>query len=54
MPLRDHFRPPVDNIASWEELHGQWPAVIVQHLHKQLPLDLEQSYEQACHNLWIT
>src|SRR2546425_311558 len=37
MPLRDHFRPPLDNIASWEGLHGQWPAVIVQHLRKQLP-----------------
>jgi hypothetical protein len=37
MPLRDHFRPPLDNIASWEELHGQWPANIVQHLRKKLP-----------------
>jgi hypothetical protein len=37
MPLRDHFRPPTDNLASWEELHGQWPADIVQHLRKKLP-----------------
>jgi len=37
MPLRDHFRPPLDNIASWEELHGQWPAIIVQHLRRKLP-----------------
>jgi hypothetical protein len=37
MPLRDHFRPPVVNKASWEGFHGQWPAVIVQHLRKQLP-----------------
>jgi len=37
MPLRDHFRSPLDNIASWEELHGQWPAIIVQHLRKKLP-----------------
>jgi hypothetical protein len=37
MPLRDHFGPPLDKIASWEELHGQWPAVIVQQLRKQLP-----------------
>jgi hypothetical protein len=37
MPLRDHFRPPLDLITSWEGLHGQWPAVIVQHLRKQLP-----------------
>jgi Protein of unknown function (DUF4058) len=37
MPLRDHFRPPVDDIASREELHGGWPMVIVQHLRRQLP-----------------
>jgi hypothetical protein len=37
MPLRDHFRPPVDNAASWEELHGGWPMVIVQQLNQKLP-----------------
>jgi hypothetical protein len=37
MPLRDHFRPPLDNVHSWEELHGGWPMVIVQHLHTKLP-----------------
>ena len=37
MPLRDHFRPPLDDFASWEELHGQWPAMIVQHLRTKLP-----------------
>ena len=37
MPLRDHFRPPLDQRASWEELHGQWPAVIVQELRATLP-----------------
>jgi Protein of unknown function (DUF4058) len=37
MPLRDHFRPPLNAIASWEELHGGWPMVIVQQLKKQLP-----------------
>jgi len=37
MPLRDHFHPPVDLIASWEGFHGQWPANIVQHLRKKLP-----------------
>ena len=37
MPLRDHFRPPLDNQSTWEGLHGQWPAVIVQQLRKQLP-----------------
>jgi len=34
MPLRDHFRPPLSEVSSWEEVHGQWPAVIVQHLGK--------------------
>jgi hypothetical protein len=37
MPLRDHFRPPLDNRRSWDELHGQWPAMIVQHLFDILP-----------------
>ncbi len=37
MPLRDHFRPPFSEVRSWEEVHGQWPAVIVQHLGKMLP-----------------
>jgi hypothetical protein len=37
MPLRDHFRPPLSEVSSWEEVHGQWPAVIVQHLGKVLP-----------------
>jgi hypothetical protein len=37
MPLRDHFRPPLDDAHLWEELHGQWPAVIVQQLRKKLP-----------------
>src|SRR5688572_657127 len=32
MPLRDHFRPPFTETASWEELHGGWPMVIVQQL----------------------
>jgi Protein of unknown function (DUF4058) len=37
MPFRDHFHPPVSRKVSWEEIHGQWPAVIVQQLKKQLP-----------------
>lgn len=37
MPLRDHFRPPVENKHSWDELHGMWPAVIVQQLFPILP-----------------
>lgn len=37
MPLRDHFRSPVNDRHSWDELHGMWPAVIVQHLFGLLP-----------------
>jgi len=37
MPLRDHFRPPLSEISSWEEVHGGWPMVMVQQLHKILP-----------------
>jgi hypothetical protein len=37
MPLRDHFRPPLDNSRSWDELHGAWPTVIVMALNKKLP-----------------
>src|SRR3954466_8868897 len=37
MPLRDHFHPPLSEQASWEGVHGQWPAVIVQQLGKVLP-----------------
>ena len=25
MPLRDHFRPRLDDVHSWDELHGGWP-----------------------------
>jgi hypothetical protein len=39
MPLRDHFHTPLADIRSWEELHGQWPAMIVQSLAKILPPD---------------
>ena len=37
MPLRDHFRPPLDNLTSWEGFHGGWPMMIVQALARQLP-----------------
>ncbi len=37
MPLRDHFRAPIAEIADWESFHAQWPAVIVQDLKKVLP-----------------
>ncbi len=37
MPLRDHFRSPVDDNHAWNELHAMWPAMIVQHLYRILP-----------------
>lgn len=37
MPLRDHFRPPVSEMASWEELHGAWPTTIAYRLNAILP-----------------
>lgn len=37
MPLRDRFRPPLDNKTSWEGFHGQWPAMIVMALARKLP-----------------
>jgi hypothetical protein len=37
MPLRDHFRPPLDEYTSWEGFHGGWPMVIVQLLDEKLP-----------------
>lgn len=37
MPLRDHFRPPLSDRRSWEELHGGWPMMIVAALDARLP-----------------
>jgi hypothetical protein len=37
MPLRDYFRPPVDDQMSWESFHGAWPTVIVMALGRRLP-----------------
>jgi hypothetical protein len=52
MPLRDHFRPPVEERHSWDELHGGWPMIIVQTL--SIDLDLEPSYEETCRYLRIS
>jgi hypothetical protein len=41
MPLRDHFGPPLAERRSWEEVHGQWPAMIVQQLFGLLPEGFE-------------
>ncbi|HVC95605.1 MAG TPA: DUF4058 family protein [Pirellulales bacterium] len=37
MSLRDHFRSPLDDVHSWDELHGMWPAMIVRKLIEVLP-----------------
>jgi len=37
MPLRDHYRPPLDNMRHWESLHGGWPMMIVANLQRKLP-----------------
>jgi len=39
MPLRDHFRPPLTDFATWEELHGAWPSTIAYRLNALLPPD---------------
>ena len=37
MPLRDHFRSPVNDSHFWDEVHGQWPGEMVRHLTTILP-----------------
>lgn len=37
MPLRDHFRPPLDNKRHWEGFHGGWPMMIIASLRRKLP-----------------
>src|SRR3954468_21880063 len=37
MPLRAHFRSPVNDTHSWDEVHGQWPGEIVRDLRNILP-----------------
>lgn len=37
MPLRDHFRPPLDDETQWEGFHGGWPMMIVAQLGRVLP-----------------
>jgi hypothetical protein len=37
MPLRDHFRPPLDDLRHWEGFHATWPVMIVALLRRQLP-----------------
>jgi hypothetical protein len=37
MPLRDHFRPPLDNQRHWEGMHATWAVMMVVNLRRQLP-----------------
>jgi hypothetical protein len=37
MPLRDHFRPPLDDLRHWEGFHATWPVMIVALLRRKLP-----------------
>ncbi len=37
MPLRDHFRSPVNDKHHWSSFHGQWPGEIMRTLFDLLP-----------------
>src|SRR5260221_13215472 len=37
MPLRDHYRPPLDDTRHWEGFHATWPVMIVALLRQKLP-----------------
>lgn len=37
MPLRDHFRPPLDSKRHWESMNATWPVTIVARLRPNLP-----------------
>jgi hypothetical protein len=37
MPLRDHFRPPLESVLPWEGFHATLPVMIVARLRRQLP-----------------
>jgi hypothetical protein len=37
MPLRDHFRAPLDDLRHWEGFRATWPVTIVALLRRKLP-----------------
>jgi hypothetical protein len=37
MPLRDHFRSPVNDKHRWDAVHGLWPGMLVRELFDLLP-----------------
>ena len=51
MPLRDHFHRPVTKFASWEELHGAWPAAIAFRLNALLPPEYRSGVKVHLGNL---
>jgi hypothetical protein len=51
MPLRDYFRAPVMNFASWEELYGAWPATIAFRLNALLPPEYRSGVKVYLGNL---
>jgi hypothetical protein len=36
VPLRDHFRPPLDDLRRWEGFHATWPVMMVALLRGKL------------------
>jgi hypothetical protein len=54
MPLRDHFRSPLNDVHSWDELHGGWPMLPIWLAENwAISLDIEASYEECCQILRI-
>jgi hypothetical protein len=37
MPLRDHFRPPLDDMRHWEGFLAGWPVMMVAFVQRKLP-----------------
>ncbi len=37
MPMRDHFRAPLDNMRHWEGFHHAWPTMIIVGLRRKMP-----------------
>ncbi|WP_020470290.1 DUF4058 family protein [Zavarzinella formosa] len=37
MPLRDHFRPPLLDLTTWESVHAGWPMMMILSLVEKLP-----------------
>jgi hypothetical protein len=65
MPLRDHFRPPLERRRQWEGFLGQWPPMMVRALSAKLPdgyvaeprvhlgITSEIDFDQAAYEVWV-